>query len=61
MINNSIRNWQGNTVGFKCSQCGGIYQSMWGDVCNGCRKSNENNEKLIAEIRDLKNKLNQKQ
>jgi hypothetical protein len=51
MINNRVGN------GFRCYQCGGIFQSMWGKTCNGCRKKNEDNEKLINEVKLLRLQL----
>lgn len=52
-MNNSITNWQGEIVGFRCWRCGGVFQSMWGETCNGCRHQDEENKKLRAEIRRL--------
>lgn len=32
---------------FKCFQCGGWFDSMWGDTCNGCRKQNQQHQELV--------------
>ena len=40
-----------NCVGFRCRQCGGVFKSMWGETCNGCRKSNKQHKELIEALR----------
>ena len=54
MNNEVIRN--GNVIGYRCWQCGGIFQSMWGETCNGCRKQNEliDAAKKLAKILESK-------
>ena len=52
MINNSIKNWQGQTVGFKCSECGSIVSAMWGDICNSCRGQERRHQELLKAIRN---------
>lgn len=42
MINNEIRDWQGKLIGFRCTNCGEIYQSGFTSECNQCR-TNKNN------------------
>lgn len=52
-MNNSI--YVGDKcVGFRCFNCGGVYQSMWGSTCNKCRNENDKHEALIAEIKMLR-------
>jgi len=50
-MNNRVGN------GFRCRQCGGIFDMMWGTTCNGCRKTNEDNEKLLKEVKLLREEL----
>lgn len=43
----------GRIVGFRCRRCRGIYDTMWGNLCNVCRESNDENAKLRKEIARL--------
>jgi len=52
MTDNSIRNWQGKTIGFKCSECGSIVSFMWGDVCNSCREVERRHQELLKAIKE---------
>lgn len=52
-MNNSVKNGYGETVGFRCWTCGGVFQSMWGETCNKCRKDESENAKLRAELSKL--------
>lgn len=56
-MNNSVKNGYGEIVGFLCWTCGNIFQSMWGEECNQCRKGKDENEKLRLEIRRLTNAI----
>ena len=60
MINNEVRNHDGEVIGFRCTTCGRIYQSGWGDICNVCRETNEKHEDLMTEIKKLRLELSQK-
>lgn len=40
--------------GFRCNICGGIFDKMWGETCNGCREKRSENKKLREEIQSLK-------
>lgn len=40
-MNNSIKDWRGNIMGFRCSVCDEIKTKMWGTVCNSCRETRE--------------------
>lgn len=50
-FNNSVQDARGRTVGFRCFECGDVFQSMWGEVCNGCRRKEERHQELLAAIR----------
>lgn len=52
-FNNSVRNWQGQIIGFRCFECGQVKGQMWGNTCNECRAKQEEAEKLRHEIRKL--------
>ncbi|KKM82025.1 hypothetical protein LCGC14_1323640 [marine sediment metagenome] len=43
--------------GFRCFQCGGIFDLMWGTTCNGCRKTNYDNAELRKEGKLLREQL----
>ena len=38
-------------VGFRCSECGDISGSMFGDTCNGCREKDQRHRETIKAIR----------
>jgi len=46
-VNNSIKDWQGNIRGFRCFQCGGVFDRMWGTTCNSCIEQNDVNQEMI--------------
>lgn len=55
-MNNSV--YRGNElIGFRCFRCGSIYQSGWGTICNQCRNSDDENNKLRSEIARLSKAL----
>ncbi len=53
-MNNEVRNYRGQVIGYKCIQCGKVVQSMWNITCNDCRKKNKEHEELITEIKELR-------
>ena len=55
-MNNAVYSGR-ELIGFRCFTCGDIFQSMWDCTCNGCRaakKANETNEKILAELKLLR-------
>ena len=58
-MNNSVKNGWGEIIGFRCWTCGGVFQSMWGETCNKCRKDSEENEKLRKEVAELTKAIKQ--
>ena len=56
-MNNSVTNYRGEIIGFRCWRCGDVFPSMWGEICNGCRHQDEENSKLREEVRKLKEAL----
>jgi len=57
-MNNEVKNWQGKVIGFKCFQCGNVYDQMWDTTCNSCRNRNDENSKLRSEISKLTDAIN---
>ena len=51
-MNNDVRDWQGNIIGFRCSVCDEIKSKMWGTVCNECSERRE----LIRELKKQNDK-----
>ena len=51
MINNDVKNWQGKLVGFRCTNCGDIYDSGWGNTCNKCRTEERRHKELIEAMK----------
>lgn len=52
-MNNSVKNGYGEIVGYRCWTCGNVFQSMWGETCNRCRKEEKQHEEMKSEIRRL--------
>jgi len=50
-VNNSVLNAYGHVVGYRCFECGGVFQSMWGETCNGCREKERRHQDLIAALK----------
>jgi hypothetical protein len=48
---NAVTDWRDRVVGYRCRECGGVYQSMWSDTCNGCREKERRHQELLAAIR----------
>jgi hypothetical protein len=40
--------------GFQCWTCREIFDSMWGETCNGCRDTEKRHKELIAAIKSTK-------
>ena len=47
----AVYDFSDRIVGFKCQQCGGVFESMFGETCRGCRHSNAQHVELIKAIR----------
>lgn len=52
-MNNEIRDWQNKLVGFKCINCGIIYESGWGNNCNKCRNEERKHKEILQAIKTL--------
>ena len=37
-------------VGFRCSECGEVFQSMWGDTCNSCRTAERRHREIVKAL-----------
>ena len=46
-FNNTVRDSYGEIVGFRCWECGNVFQSMWGEICNGCREKERRHRELL--------------
>ena len=52
MINNEVRRgMRDEVVGFRCSTCNSVVQSMWGTTCNKCRKEEERHKEILKAIK----------
>lgn len=56
-MNNTVITNTGVVAGYRCSQCGDVKEKMWGNTCNSCRDVNAKHAELLAEIKDLKDRL----
>ena len=36
--------------GFRCYECGKVYNSMWGDTCNKCRAEERRHQEVLASM-----------
>lgn len=52
-MNNTVYNSTGKVIGFRCTQCGEIFQSMWGCTCNGCREANRKHNEYIRNMQEI--------
>ena len=52
-MNNDVRNYRGEVIGFRCFQCGEVKDRMWGTTCNACRSKADDAAKLRADIAKL--------
>jgi hypothetical protein len=50
-FNNAVKDGWGQTAGFRCFECGWVFQSMWGDICNGCRKKERRHQEMLDAIK----------
>lgn len=57
-MNNSVKNYRGKVIGFKCSYCGLIKDKMWSNICNECRNKRDYSEKILNSFKDLVYLLN---
>lgn len=48
MMNNEVRDWRGQTIGFRCFECGKVAQSMWDETCNECRAKERRHREAMA-------------
>jgi hypothetical protein len=46
-FNNTVRDAYGEIEGFRCWECGNVFQYMWGDTCNGCREKERRHRELL--------------
>lgn len=56
-LNNEVRDYQDKIIGFRCFQCGGVYQTMWENTCNNCRAKESEHNEMIKEIKQLKDEI----
>ncbi len=54
---NTVRDWTGKVIGFRCFECGKISNAMWVNTCNQCRAKHDEAEKLRNEIRLLREEV----
>ena len=50
-MNNEVRNRDGKVIGYECFTCGGMFQRMWGTVCNECRDKERRHQEILAAMR----------
>lgn len=34
-------------IGFRCKECNGVFDNMWGETCNGCREKERRHQELL--------------
>lgn len=40
----------GKIIGFRCSECGHVKDSMFGDICNGCRAAERRHQEMLKAL-----------
>ena len=56
-MDNSVRDYRGNIMGYECWTCGKVVQSMWGETCNACRSKEKQSNSLVEEVRKLREEI----
>jgi hypothetical protein len=56
-MDNSVRNYRGDILGYECWTCGKVSQSMWGETCNECRNKEKQSNSLVEEVRKLREEI----
>lgn len=51
-FNNIIYGRRGEVVGFRCVECGGVYQSGFDETCNECRATERRHQEVLRTIRE---------
>ena len=49
-MSNEVKDWHGKIVGFICRECGGIFESMWGNTCNSCVEIERRHQEILQAI-----------
>jgi len=52
-MNNSIKNWRGEIIGFRCWKCREMIDSMMGEICNTCRDEERRHQELMSVLKDI--------
>lgn len=50
-FNNNVYDARGCLVGFRCFECGGLFDRMWGNTCNGCREKERRHQEMLEAAR----------
>lgn len=56
-FNNAVRDgwnghWSNGIIGYRCYECDGIFQQMWGTTCNECRAKERRHQELVEAIKN---------
>ena len=51
MINNAVHDGWGEVVGFRCSECGEVVQSMMGNTRNRCAEKERRHHEMLRAIK----------
>jgi len=46
----TIRDNDGRVIGYRCSYCEDIVSVLWGNICNACRRADEEHDEIIAAL-----------
>lgn len=53
-FNNSVQNAYGKVIGYRCHECGEVFQSMWGCICNGCVAKERRHQEALEALEALR-------
>jgi hypothetical protein len=51
-FNNSVKNWEGQVIGFRCIVCDEIKSKMWGNICNACSEKKRQHLEMLEAIKN---------
>ena len=51
----AVHDNSGNIIGYKCTTCGEVFDSMLGDNCNRCWTEERRHQEILKAIKENKN------
>ena len=48
----TVQDGLGRVLGYRCNTCSGVFQTMWGNICNQCRDIERRHQEILKAIKD---------